>query len=243
MIEEIDFKNRHGEKLETAYHPGTREGKLVVIGHGVTANMDRPLLKAVADGLAKKGWPCLRFSFAGNGKSGGDFVDSNVTKGSEDLSDLIELLPEDLEIVYVGHSMGGAVGIMTTPDEPRIKVLATLAGMVHTGDFVEREFGDVEPGEGCMWDEPECPLSEDFVQDLEMIGDLLLEIEQIEVPYLMIHGTEDDVVLPSDSEEAFEAAVDPKSLVWIEGEGHMFSDKSYGEVVAALHEWFEEHLD
>ncbi len=243
MIDGMDFKNRQGEKLDTAFHPGSQEGKLVLIGHGVTADKDRPLLKAVADGLAAKGWPCLRLSFSGNGKSEGDFRESNITKECEDLADVITLLPEDLELAYIGHSMGGAVGVMTAAAEPRIKVLATLAGMIQTAEFVEREFGDVTPDEGCMWDEKDCPLSSDFVRDLELIGDLLLEIEQIEAPYLMIHGTDDDVVPMSDSEDAYEAAVDPKHLVRIEGVGHMFSEETHAQVVDALHDWLEEHFD
>src|SRR5690606_9062424 len=102
--------------------------KLVIIGHGVTANLDRPLLKALADGLAAKGWPCLRLSFSGNGNSEGDFRESNITKESEDLADLIESLPDETELAYIGHSMGGAVGIMTAAEDERIKVLVTLAG-------------------------------------------------------------------------------------------------------------------
>ncbi|GAA5482888.1 alpha/beta hydrolase [Haloferula sargassicola] len=243
MIEGTEFKNRQGEKLDSAFHPGTQEGKLVIIGHGVTANKDRPLLKAVADGLAARGWPCLRFSFSGNGKSEGDFRESHITKEVEDLADVIAALPEDIELAYIGHSMGAAVGIMTAVEEPRIKVLATLAGMVHTGEFVEREFGDVTPDEGFMWDEKDCPLSSEFVRDLELIGDLLLEAEQIEAPYLLIHGTDDDVVPLSDSEDAYEAAADPKLLVKVEGVGHMFSEETYGKVVGALHDWLEEHFE
>lgn len=243
MIEKIAFMNRHGEKLDSAFHPGSRKDKLVIIGHGVTANKDRPLLKAVADGLAAKGWPCLRISFSGNGDSEGDFRESNVTKESEDLADVIAMIPDKTKLAYVGHSMGGAVGIMTAAAEPRIKVLTTLAGMVQTAEFVEREFGEVTPDEGFMWDEKDCPLSSEFVRDLELIGDLLLEVENLEVPYLMIHGTEDDVVLPSDSEEAMEAAEEPKRLVMIDGAGHMFGDDSYERIVNTIHGWLDENFE
>jgi pimeloyl-ACP methyl ester carboxylesterase len=243
MIEEIDFRNRHGEKLDSAFHPGARKDKLVIIGHGVTANKDRPLLRVVADGLAAKGWPCLRISFSGNGGSGGDFRESNVTKESEDLADVIALIPEKTGLAYVGHSMGGAVGIMTAVAEPRIKVLTTLAGMVQTAEFVEREFGEVIPDEGFMWDEKGCPLSSEFVRDLELIGDLLLEIGSLDVPYLMIHGTADDVVLPSDSEDAMAAAEEPKRLVMIDGAGHMFGEDSYGRIVDTVHGWLDEHFE
>ncbi len=242
MIEGIDFRNRRGEKLDTAFHPGSRGGRLVVIGHGVTANKDRPLLKAVAEGLAARGWPCLRFSFSGNGDSEGDFRESNVSKECADLADLVDQLPAELELAYIGHSMGGAVGVLSAGSIPRIRVLATLAGMMRTADFAEREFGEVTPDEGCMWDEPDCPLSSDFMQDLGSIGEVVSRVADLRQPLLLIHGTADDVVPPSDSEEAFAAAGEPKRLVRVDGAGHMFGDDSYEQVVTALDEWFGEHF-
>ena len=73
MLEDSIFTNRHGERLDVSFHPGSHEDRLVLIGHGVTGDKDRPLVAAVAEGLAAKGWPCLRISFAGNGGSEGDF--------------------------------------------------------------------------------------------------------------------------------------------------------------------------
>lgn len=236
------FQNRNGERLEVELHEGSREGVLVILGHGVTGNMDRPLMVGVAEGLAKLGWPCLRLSFSGNGSSEGDFEDATITKESEDLQDLIEEIPNDIRIAYCGHSMGGAVGLTAASLDQRIEVLITLAGMVFTEEFLEREFGDVTPDEGCMWDEDDCPLSQNFVDDMESIGDLLDEAGELGRPYLLLHGTEDDVVPPSDSEQAYEQAKDPKKLVMIEGAGHSFEESGYGEVNAAIAAWLEEHL-
>lgn len=242
MIEGVEFRNRRGEGIDAAFHPAEHGETLVVIGHGVTANKDRPLLRAVAEGLAAAGWPCLRISFSGNGDSGGDFRESNVSRECEDLADVISAIPEGVRLGYIGHSMGGAVGVLSAAASPRIRVLATLAGMMRTAEFAEREFGEVTPGEGCMWDEPDCPLSPAFMDDLGSIGDVLSAVARIDRPFLMIHGTADDVVPCSDSEEAFAVAGEPKRLVRVDGAGHMFGDDSYGQVIAALDEWFAEHL-
>ena len=69
-------------------------------------------------------------------------------------------------VCYVGHSMGGAVGVLRTAADERIQALVSLAGMVHTKAFAEREFGDVTPDAGFMWDEPDCPLSQAYVDDM-----------------------------------------------------------------------------
>lgn len=237
-----EFRNRCGEMLDVAFHLGTREGRLLILGHGVTGDMDRPLMVGVAEGMAKRGWPCLRLSFAGNGGSEGEFEDATITKESEDLQDLIEQIPQDVRVAYCGHSMGGAVGLTAASLDQRIEVLVTLAGMVFTEEFLEREFGDVVPDEGLMWDEDDCPLSRNFVDDMESIGDLLDEAGELGRPYLLIHGTADDVVLPEDSEQAFEHAEEPKSLVWVEGAGHSFEETGYDEVNEAIGSWLEQHL-
>ena len=113
MLEDIEFRNRRGERLDVSFHPGERSDRLVLLGHGVTGNKDRPLLVALAAGLSARGWPCLRISFSGNGDSEGDFRESTVTKEREDLRDILARLPDGLHIAYCGHSMGAAVGLLT----------------------------------------------------------------------------------------------------------------------------------
>ena len=237
-----EFRNRCGERLEVALHEGSREGVLLILGHGVTGNMDRPLMVGVAEGLSKLGWPCLRLSFSGNGNSEGDFREATITKESEDLQDVIEQIPGDVRIAYCGHSMGGAVGLTAASLDQRIEVLVTLAGMVFTEEFLEREFGDVAPDQGFMWDDEDCPLSQTYVDDMESIGDLLDEAGELGRPYLLLHGTEDDVVMPSDSEQAHEQAGEPKRLVSIDGAGHSFEESGYAELNQEIASWLEEHL-
>jgi len=236
------LKNRRGERLDAAFHPGDRDDRLVVIGHGVTGNKDRPLLIAIAEGLAARGWPCMRLSFSGNGDSGGDFREATVTKESEDLRDVFAAIPDGTRVAYVGHSMGGAVGLMTAAASPRPEVLVTVAGMVFTGEFLEREFGDVTPDKGCMWDDEDCPLSRQFADDMESIGDLLDEAGAHRRPYLLVHGSIDDVVPPDESTRAHAAAAEPKRLVTVEGAGHLFEETGCDEVVEAIASWLETHL-
>ncbi|PXA05147.1 alpha/beta hydrolase [Coraliomargarita sinensis] len=242
MLKEQTFTNRHGERLDVSFHPGDRTGFLVILGHGVTGDKDRPIVVAVAEGLAARGWPCLRVSFAGNGGSGGDFRASTISKETEDLQDLIGQLPENIRLAYCGHSMGGAVGVLAASKDPRIEVVVNLAGMIRTADFCEREFGEVTPGEGTMWDEPDCPLSQEYVDDLNSIGDLLEEVSVLAKPLLLIHGTADDVVLPEDSKDAYKLAAKPKQLVLIDGAEHCFDEASYPKVVDATAKWLEQHL-
>ena len=130
-----DIKNKQGEKIDYTFHTATKDSDtIIVLGHGVTGNKDRPFLVALAEELAKAGYSTLRFSFSGNGASGGRFVDSNISKEVEDLGSVLDELG-NVRIGYIGHSMGGAVGVLRASHDPRIKFLVSLAGMVNTKDF------------------------------------------------------------------------------------------------------------
>lgn len=237
MTETSQIRNEQGERIETAFHGGDKLGALVVLGHGVTGNKDRPLLVALAEGLSKKGWPCLRFSFSGNGESEGRFGEATITKEIGDLLAVLKTVPQERRIAYVGHSMGAAVGVTTATRSLTIQSLVSVSGMIYTADFLKREFGDVTPDEGNMWDEEGCPLSTAFVEDMKEIGSLVETAEQIRQPWLLIHGTVDDVVPMKDSHDAFDAARCEKKLVCIPDAGHSFDEKTYPVIVEAIDDW------
>jgi len=240
MIEEI--RNAQGEKLDFTLHTGNADSKkIVVIGHGVTGNKDRPFVVALGEGLAAAGINALRFSFAGNGDSEGKFVDCTITKEVSDLGSVLDAL-EGHEICYVGHSMGGAVGVIRASEDDRIKQLVSLAGMVDTKKFAETEFGEETPDEGCMWEDKDCPLSSAYMDDLRGLGTLVERGSQINVPWLLVHGTEDDVVLRQDSTDILAKAGDNAELLTLEGANHVFADEHCAPMVAAVTDWVKKQF-
>jgi pimeloyl-ACP methyl ester carboxylesterase len=237
MVNEI--RNAHGERIDYTYHHGRQgAGEIVLIGHGVTGNKDRPFVVALAEGLAKAGIPTLRFSFSGNGASAGRFSESTISKEVEDLGAVIDTVKERT-ICYIGHSMGGAVGVLRAAKDPRIKALVSLAGMVHTKAFAEREFGMVKPGEGFMWDDPNCPLSQAYMDDMARIGTVVNEAPKIRVPWLFVHGTDDDVVPLQDSHDIFARANEPKQLVELKGANHVFAGEHTEPMIAEVLKWLK----
>ncbi len=217
------IRNQHGELLDFAFSEGSIQDTYIIMGHGVTGNKDRPLLIAVAHALVERGYPVLRFSFSGNGDSEGKFTDSTISKEVADLRSVLDHVGQGKKIIYIGHSMGAAVGALTAARDERIDVLVSLAGMVHTADFCQREFGQVTPDGGCMWDEPDCPLSQSFVDDMQQIGSVLEAAKSVKLPWLLLHGSEDDVVMLQDSEDLIGVLKNNAQLVNIDGAGHSFA--------------------
>ena len=237
-----EIKNTHAERLDYTFHKGVEGSKnIVVLGHGVTGNKDRPFIVALAEGLAMAGVSTLRISFSGNGASEGKFTDSTISKEVADFGTILDVL-NDYTVCYVGHSMGGAVGVLRASVDNRVKLLVSLAGMVHTKAFAHNEFGDVNPGEDFMWDEPDCPLSQAYMDDLTQIGSVVDCAPQIAVPWLLVHGIEDDVVPIQDSHDIFDKANDPKQLIEIEGAGHVFGDEYTPVMVEKVINWIEAHF-
>lgn len=237
-----NLKNRNGQRLDTSFHKGTNPKCLLILGHGVTGNKDRPLLIAVAEGLVQRGWPCLRMSFAGNGASEGRFVDSNISSNANDIADVISSLPSDLAIAYCGHSMGAAAGVCCAASNSKIRALVSLAGMVQTKAFYQREFGTIVVDKGKMWEDPQFSLSSTFANDLLQIGDTISKIRELKAPFLLVHGTNDDVVFPEDSKLAWAAASEPKKLVCLDGAEHSFGDQYYPRIIEEIHQWLTAFL-
>ncbi len=236
--------NSQGETLDYTFHDAnSRTRDLLIIGHGVTGNKDRPFLVSLAEAVENEGLSVLRFSFSGNGSSGGDFRDCTISKEVEDLKAVITAAEANgYKVTYAGHSMGGAVGVLTASTDDRIRNLISLAGMVNTLAFYDREFGEVTPDEGCMWEEPECPLSSKYKTDLYDIGSVASKATEVKVPWLIIHGDTDDVVPIEDSREIFVSANEPKQLVEVPGANHVFSEEGEGLMIEAVISWLGEKL-
>ncbi len=236
-----DVRNAQGERLDYTYHPSTDStgtGPLVVIGHGVTGNKDRPFVIALATGLAAGGVDTVRLSFSGNGDSEGRFQDSTITKEVTDLGALLDVAG-DRPICFIGHSMGGAVGVLRTSQDERIRWLVSLAGMVHTRAFAEREFSDVTPDAGCMWEEESCPLSQTYIDDMNQIDTVVELGSKIGVPWLLVHGSEDDVVPPTDAQQ-IQANAPGAELVNLPGADHVFSDAATAPMVQTVVTWVQQ---
>lgn len=241
-----EIRNAQGEKIDFAFHPassGAGTGKtLVLIGHGVTGNKDRPWAVALAEALAAAGLDALRFSFSGNGESEGEFRDSTISKEVADLGAVLDAVKTAgfPRVVYAGHSMGGAVGVRAASAEPRpaLDQLISLSGMVHTAKFAATEFGDQVPGSGFMWEKPECPLSQAYVDDMNAIGDVLDGAARIHIPWLLVHGDEDDVVPVQESRDLREKAGDNATYVELPGVDHVFSSEAgLAAMIQVVREW------
>ncbi|MGJ8676154.1 MAG: alpha/beta hydrolase family protein [Akkermansiaceae bacterium] len=235
------IRNSTGEALDVAYHSAFRESVLIILGHGLTGNKDRPVLRQLAEALAQNGWPCIRVSYAGNGISEGRFTESNISKSMNDLTAVIDQVGLGKRIVYVGHSQGSAVGALTAARDDRISGLVSLAGLAHTKEFVQRVFHGVVPDVGHMWGQSEFPLTQQWLDDLHEIDTILPACRDIKLPWLLFHGLKDDEVFPKDSEDLFKVLRGKKKYISLPHGDHLLEQEA-GIIATETCEWLEKHF-
>lgn len=235
------LRNRHGERLDAAFHPAAGARMLAVVAHGITSDKDRPYLVEVSDALAAAGVAALRFSFSGHGASGGRFDDVTPAKEVDDLGSVLDAAGAAgfARVTCIGHSLGAAVGLLAAARDARVGALVSLAGMVHVARFMRRHFGGLRFGQPLLG-RTRCPWSRALADDAERTGSLLREAAAVRVPWLLVHGTADELVPVEDSREARAAAGGRPELVELPGVDHRFTGAS-GDVAGLVARWVAAH--
>lgn len=219
MFEEI--RNGQGERLDCAFHPGAPDRRdIVVVVHGVTSSHDRPWLVELARALEREGLAALRVSFSGNGASEGRFEESTPTKEVADLGSVLDALA-GWRVACAGHSMGAAVGVLRAARDARIQALVSLAGMLHVGRFFETHFAELAWG-APMLGKTRCPWNRALAEDARALGSLAGHARAVRVPWLLVHGTADELVPHQDALDAQRAAGATARVELLPGVDHRF---------------------
>ena len=218
---------------------------VVVFCHGFKGFKDWGHFNLVAAEFAAQGLAFVKLNFSHNGTTADaplDFADleafanNNFSKEMDDLGavlDWVELnLFDDTEQLYLmGHSRGGGIAILKAAEDERVKKLVTWSAV---SDFESRFPVDLErfKREGVVYipnarTNQDMPLYYQFVEDYYANEERLHipnRLAQISIPYLIIHGTEDEAVSTDSAAflcENCEGAV----VTYIEGAGHTFDAK------------------
>ncbi len=234
-----EIKNSKNETLEYEFHQGsTRDRNLLIIGHGLGGNMNRLVVRNLALAASSEGLSVLRFSFSGNGGSGGLFEDCTLNKQVEDLKIIVTRMMElGWKPIYAGHGLGSTVGSLFAASSPGLRLLISIAGVVETEKFFSREFSGISADEGCMWEDPEYPLSSSFALDMKKVRSTLTFAANIELPWLLVHGTADLLVPLEDSLSISKDFAEQRKLVEIPEADHVFSEGYMDQMIEVVLEW------
>jgi alpha-beta hydrolase superfamily lysophospholipase len=216
----------------------------VVTVHGFKGFKDWGMWPPFAERLARAGVTAVSLNLSGSGvDDGGTFAyperfgHNTFSAELEDLGRVITALYRgDLAVDVpsalglVGHSRGGGICILQTVRDSRVRTLATWSAIstVERWRQPERERWrrtGVQEVRNARTGEV-LPLYTDILDDIERNAeelDIQAAAARIAVPWLLVHGAEDEAVSIEEGNRLAEVAGGPRTKVLvIEGAGHTF---------------------
>ena len=135
-------------------------------------------------------------------------------------------------LFLVGHSRGGAVSILKACEDSRVKRLVTWAAVPDLEAFWSPEFVKEWKEKGVQHiknarTHQDMPLYYQMVEDFEKNSSRFrigLQLGKLNIPFLAIHGTEDETV-PVESLLLLKSAYPKIQTHQIEGANHTFGGK------------------
>lgn len=222
----------------------------VVTVHGFKGFKDWGMWPPFAERLARGGVTAVSLNLSGSGvDNSGSFAfperfgHNTFSAELEDLGRVIAaLFRGDLGVAIpsslglVGHSRGGGMSLLHTVRDSRVRALATWSAIstVERWRQPERERWrrtGVQEVRNARTGEV-LPLYTDVLDDIERNAadlDIQKAAAKIAVPWLLVHGAEDEAVSIAEADRLAEVAGGPRTEVLIiEGAGHTFG---------AMHPW------
>ena len=198
----------------------------------------------LAERLARAGFSAVTFNLSGSGvDDGGEFSlpdrfgHNTFSAELQDLQRVLDALlsgalgvPVPSTLALVGHSRGGGIAVLQTARDSRIRTLVTWAAICQVERWPEdqrsawRARGHTEIQNARTGQI--LPLYTDVLDDIEQNAETLdigAAAARIRVPWLIIHGTEDESVRFTEAETLKAASRRKKTqLLAIERGGHTF---------------------
>ena len=240
-----------GEILIDIRAGGRSSGRpAVLVLHGFKGFKDWGMFPPLAQRLAQAGFTVVSPNLSGSGvDDAGDFSlperfgHNTFTAELDDVSRVVDALiagqlgvPSPSTLGLIGHSRGGGMAILHAARNPRVRALVTWAAI----STVERW----PPAQRSSWRAAGrtevqnartgqvLPLYTDVLDDIEQNAsalDIEAAARRILVPWLMIHGKDDESVRFAEAERLKACNSRPDTrLLPIDGAGHTFG---------AVHPW------
>ncbi|HEX6991604.1 MAG TPA: alpha/beta fold hydrolase [Gemmatimonadales bacterium] len=233
----------------------------VVLVHGFKGFKDWGFWPPFADRLARAGVTAVSFNTSGSGVDpegnatlGERFAHNTFSTDLADIATVVDALvagalgvapPSSLGLV--GHSRGGGMSILHAARDPRVKALVTWAATASTNRWGPetrkrwRQAGQLNVTNARTGQV--LPMYTDLLEDVEQHAealDILRAARALAIPWLIIHGRQDETVSFADAEALLRASGHPKTELFpMDHTGHTFGASHPWRPVAAAEAVFD----
>lgn len=231
-------------KLGASKHFSSDNHAAIIFSHGLEGDKDGSKWMEWSTFLPLQGFNVVRFNYRGCGKetdqpSDGDFFDTTLSGRVFDYELVLNSLPDfgfdDLPLGAIGSSFGGMV--IASSNNPKLKALALIA----TPFSLDFDFGGDVPSGNLELDSGEI-LSGEFLKDI-VLYDIGEKLKQYNIPTIIIHGSEDEVVPVDHAYKLYDSINAPRELHIIEGADHSLTNFSHrNEAINLITQWMLKYL-
>lgn len=224
--ENMTFESADGLRLVGWFIPPMPEadGATLIFVHGFGSNR-AGLLAQAAMLHEQRGYGALLFDLRNHGESEGTVTTMGLyeVRDVQGAFDYLLTRPDvnENKIALVGESLGAATVILAAAEMPQVRAVIAQAAYASLEDNIEegvRRLAGLPPF-------PFAPLVIGFAQ--AEAGGNISQVRPIDDiasiaprPILLLHGSEDALIAPENSERLYEAAGEPKQRYVFEGAPH-----------------------
>jgi putative redox protein len=247
----LTFPGASGARLSARLDlpPSGEARACVLLAHCFTCSKNLNAVVNIARALNGEGLAVLRFDFTGLGESEGEFAETNFSTAVADLVAAAEFLAARgmAPALLVGHSLGGAAALVAAGRIPSLRAVATLCApsdpWLATGLL------------GESWERIEADGAatvriggRPFVVKRQLLDDLRgaridEALAQLELPLLVLHSAEDQVVALEHAMKIFQGARGSRSFISLDGADHLLSGRDDARYAGrAIAMWASRHL-
>ncbi len=214
--------------------------------HCFTCSKDNIAARELAMALTERSIAVLRFDFTGTGKSG-----EYLENFSENVRELVQVAAymsahNQAPSLLIGHSLGGAAVLCAAKDIPSAKAVATIGApsrTSHLADLLQDRFTPKDDGmahiniAGAPYN-----VRHDFLDDLRK-SEILPCVENLGLPFLILHAPLDEVVGIDHASALFTHARHPKSFIALDGADHLLRQPEQARYAAnVIAAWASRYL-
>ena len=163
--------------------------------------------KALAESCRTRQWGFCCFDFRGNGDSNGAFTDYTLQDWLDDARLVLKMIQDGPPVTIIGSSLGGWLAWILGQEFEQVKKLVLLAPAFnmmgkHAQDIPDSRRNDWQRTGWMPWaDDPlhkNFPLSWKWVEESQALWEQRFQTLR-RVPTTILHGLQDDVIVPKNS--------------------------------------------
>lgn len=195
------------EYIHTWWWPAEKaDAPALLYLHGARWNLTGHLFRI--EQLHEFGFSVLAIDYRGFGKSDGELPSESTVYEDAQIAwqHLARLQPDPAKRFIYGHSLGGAVAV----DLAARRQTVSAAGLIVESSFTS--LADIARSLSYPWLPLQLLMSQKF--------DSVNKIARVDMPVLIVHGSEDQYVKPHFSEKLYKAARGKKHLLMVQGGTH-----------------------